>query len=152
MYKELLTGVAEWMKENSLQMQPPGRETDIEDARARARAVLGAELPEEYCRLLRETDGLDANGLVLYATRTSPIAGHHDRFITGIVEANEGWRDLEDNRNYLFFGDSGMSLFAYHLGEKRYQILDRSSGSLIEAVQGFDELVARALEENRPNE
>ena len=152
MYKQLLTGVAEWMRTNSLQMQPPGRETDIEDVRARARAQLGAELPEEYYTLLRETDGLDANGLVVYATRTSPIAGHADRFIEGFVEANLGWRDLADNQSYLFFGESGMSLFAYHLVDRRYQVLDRSSGSLVEAVAGFDELVARALEENRPSE
>lgn len=152
MYKELLTNVAAWMKANSLQMQPPARETDVLDLRARARAELGAELPEEYCALLRETDGLDANGLVVYATRTSTIAGHDDRSIEGFVEANLGWRDLEDNRNYLFFAESGISLFSFHLGDRRYRVLDRSSGSLVEEVVTFDELVAHALEENRPGE
>jgi hypothetical protein len=150
MYQQLLADVKGWLAANALQAQPPARERDVEDLRERARAELGAEVPEAYCDLLRQADGLDANGLVLYASRTSPVAGREDLSIQGFVDANLAWWDLEANRRYLCFGESGLSRFALDREDGRYRVLDRSSDSVVEDVASFEELVSRALEESRP--
>ena len=52
---------------------------------------------------LRAQDGLNHNGLFIYASETVPFVGATDVMLQGIVEANLDWRD--SFRAYLIFGE-----------------------------------------------
>jgi hypothetical protein len=130
--------------------QPPATAEEVRALRARARKELGVELPDAYCELLGMVDGLDSNGMVIYGCRTACIVGYDDRWIQGIVDANLIWWELEAHKEYLFLGDSGISLYTLQLPDRKYQLQDRPSGSVLEEFASFEELLYRALEENRP--
>lgn len=145
MYEQLLTRVGEEQARYGERSQPPCTEERLERLRRRALEELNAEVPEEYAAFLRAQDGLNHNGLFIYASETSPVAGGTDATIEGFVEANLGWRDDEFFNDYLVFGEGNMDLYVRHLPTGEYQVIDRTPGNLIEAPPSFDQLIAAAL-------
>ncbi|HEX8119397.1 MAG TPA: YrhA family protein [Pyrinomonadaceae bacterium] len=145
MYEQLLTQVGAEQAKYGERSQPPCAEGRLERLRLRAREELGAELPEEYADFLRAQDGLNHNGLFIYASETSPVAGGADATIQGLVEANLDWRDDEHFNNYLVFGEGNMDIYVRHLPTGAYQTLDRTPGNLIETHPSFQHLLAAAL-------
>jgi hypothetical protein len=144
-YREVLEEIRRTMAADGFRMQPPATDAEVSALEKEAEAQLGASVPAEYRAFLRTCNGLDWNGLLIYAASKVPIAGRADRFITGFLEANLAWRESEPHRQYLFFGDSGISRYVLDLKQSRYAILDRQSDTLIEMVPSFEELMARAL-------
>jgi hypothetical protein len=145
MYEQLLTQVGAEQAKYGERAQPPCTEERLDGLRRRARQELGAEVPEEYAAFLRAQDGLNHNGLFIYASETSPVAGAPDAAIEGLVEANLGWRDDEHFNNYLVFGEGNMDLYVRHLPTGDYQVIDRTPGNLIETHPSFNQLLAAAL-------
>ncbi len=145
MYEQLLTRVGEEQARYGERSQPPCTEERLERLRRRALEELNAEVPEEYAAFLRAQDGLNHNGLFIYASETSPVAGGTDATIEGFVEANLGWRDDEFFNDYLVFGEGNMDLYVRHLPTGEYQVIDRTPGNLIESHPSFDQLIAAAL-------
>lgn len=99
-------------------------------------------------------NGLDSNGLTIYASETTSIAGYEhrkDMNIDGIVEANLAWWDSDAHRGYLFFGDGNISRYALHLPQEEYRILDRQTDTVLESVPTFEHLLCQALRDHRPN-
>jgi hypothetical protein len=145
MYQRLLDELEAERARYGGHRQPPCPEDRLTRLRQRVREELGAELPDEYAALLRSQDGVNYNGLFIYASETTRIVQARDASIQGIVEANLGWRDDERLRAYLVFGDGNMDLYARHLPTGAYHVLDRVPGNLIESYPSFEELLAAAL-------
>jgi hypothetical protein len=152
MYQQLLQEHIDDKKSYGESPQPPATATDLEQLRDRAKRELDAELPDAYCELLQVTNGLDSNGLVIYGSRTAPVVGYEKKNLSveGLVEANLGWRDHPSHKRFVFFAESGSSLYGYDTDKRNYKILDRQSGTEMEDLPSFDELISRALEENHP--
>lgn len=127
------------------QRQTPCTDDQLEQLRQRVREQLGAELPDEYAAFLRTQDGLNHNGLFIYASETAPVVGARDATIQGIVEANLVWRDVEQMVTYLVFGEGNMDLYVRHLPTGAYQVIDRVPGNLVETYGSFEQLLAAAL-------
>ena len=85
------------------------------------------------------------NGLFLYGTDGDPALKNPSALKNSFVENNLDWRSDEKRKKYLIFGDSDISLYAYNLVEKRYELQDRSSGTVLMTFETFDALVAEAL-------
>jgi hypothetical protein len=145
MYEQLLTQVGAKQAKYGEQSQPPCTEERLGRLRRRVREEIDAELPEGYADFLRTQDGLNHNGLFIYASETSPVVGAKDATIEGIVDANLGWRDDEHFNDYLVFGEGNMDLYVRHLPTGEYQVIDRTPGNLIETQPSFDQLLAAAL-------
>lgn len=126
-------------------LQPPATEAALERLQQRAQEELGASVPEHYLDFLRVTDGLNWEGLFVYASGKNSIAGKPSVFMHSFVDDNLDWRSYAPHRNYLFFGDGDISLFAYNLTERRYEIQDRPSGTVISAFDTFDAMFTQAL-------
>lgn len=152
MYQQLLQEHIDRKKFYDELPQPPATAAQLQDLRDRARKELGADLPNEYYELLGKTNGLDSNGMGIYASETTPIVGYEDknRLIEGMVDATLGWWSFEPHKQYLFFGESGMGLYTLDLKDGKYKQLDRASADVLEEFDTFGELIRRGLEENRP--
>jgi hypothetical protein len=112
---------------------------------------LYCEAPDQYIEFLRITNGLDFNGLTIYAAEKSPLVGYEhmrERDMEGFVDANLAWRGYEPHEDYLFFAQASISLYAYNLVDLRYEERDRECGELIKVVPDFDHLIARALSDS----
>ena len=81
----------------------------------------------------------------VYASVTSHLVGHEEKVIEGFVEANHLWRSYAPHKQYLFFGESGTSLYAFNPVKSRFELQDRSTGVVLETWGTFDELMASAL-------
>ncbi|MEK3889368.1 YrhA family protein [Bacillus sp. FSL K6-3431] len=92
----------------------------------------------EYESLLKETDGLDFNGLVIYNARA-------DDKNNGLIAANEIWYENEWQRSYLFFGDSSISWYCLDIDNNYFLELDKPSGDIMEQYNSFNEMIKNAM-------
>lgn len=146
MYQELVARVAIKRREDPrTDIQPPATEESLARLRQRARDEMGAELPEGYLDFLRLTDGLNWEGLFIYASDRNPVVGKPTVFMHSFVEDNLDWRSYEPHKNYLIFADGDISLFVYNLVLGRYEHQDRSSGTVLRTYDTFDALITEAL-------
>jgi hypothetical protein len=97
---------------------------------------------EEALDFLRVTDGLNWDGLFIYASASDSVDGNPAVLIHSFVVDNLDWRSYERRRNCLIFADSDISLYALNLVIGRYEVQDRSSGTVMET---FDVLITEAL-------
>lgn len=126
-------------------IQPPASEAALERLQQRAQEELGASLPDGYLDFLRVTDGLNWEGLFVYASGKTPVIDKPTVFMHSFVDDNLDWHSHAPHQNYLFFADSDISLYVYHLAKRRYEILDRPSETLIQTFETFDAMLAEAL-------
>lgn len=145
MYDTLLDRIAKKMRSYGENLQPPVPPESLKSLENRVQLKLGCDLPWQYASFLTKANGLDWNGIVVYASDRMPVVGYVDRFIEGFVEANLDFRDHEPMSDYLVFADDGVALFTYHISISRYEVITRVGLTLLEAVNGFDALVANAL-------
>jgi hypothetical protein len=150
MYQNLLDEVTQWRKTEGLKIQPPASEQQIELLRRRAAAELDYQIPEHYVGFLRVLNGLNSNGLVLYASETTPMAGREGKVIEGLVEANLLWRDAPSHQSFVFFGEGNISRYAFNQAQSEYQVLDFQTDTLVDSVSSLEQLLAVALREHRP--
>jgi len=146
MYQQLLARLRAAQATYGEQSQPPCTDERLAHLRRRVRDELGTDLPDEYAAFLRTQDGLNHNGLFIYASETTPIVGTAGATIQGIVEANQIWRDDERLTRYLIFGDGNLDLYARHLPTGEYHVVDRVPGNLVATYPSFEQLIAAALE------
>mgnify|MGYP001557784141 CR=1 FL=1 len=91
------------------------------------------------------TNGLDWNGVVIYASDTVPIVGHPDRHIPDLVEINLNYRDDPRFADLLVIGSNGMDIYTYRISKGVYEVYDEVPHELVDTVPTFDELTAKAL-------
>lgn len=147
MYQDLVARIASKRRADlGSDIQPPATEASLAHLRQRTHDDLGAELPEGYLNFLRLTDGLNWEGLFIYASDRNPVVGKPTVFMHSFVEDNLDWRSYEKRKNYLIFADGDISLYAYNLVEKRYELQDRSSGTVLSTYGTFEEMITEALQ------
>ena len=149
LYRELSSSLQADAAEFGDELQLPASEADANRIRTEARRELGAGLPEAYVSLLRYADGLDYDGNVIFASRRGPLAGHPDRTIEGVVEANLDWRDLnpEDYSGLLVLGEANGTQLVQDLVTGRFQVLDPVGFTVFEEFETFEELVHHVFTE-----
>ena len=145
MYQELLKRVAEEQRRFGSGLQPPSSGEQIQGLIERSRKELHTEPPVEYLNSLRLTNGLDWNGVVIYASDTVPIVGHPDRPIPDLVEMNLNYRDDPRFEDLLVLGSNGMDLYTYRISKGEYEVIDEVPHELVETIPTFDELMTKAL-------
>lgn len=114
--------------------------------RSRAKHELGHEIPDEYAALLATCNGLDWNGLVVYASERTRIVGYSDRFVEGFVEANRDHREFEPMKDFLVFADDGTVVYTYCISRNKFQEVTSVGLSVLEEFDTFDDLLRNALE------
>jgi hypothetical protein len=146
MYEAVLAEIQVRMEEDGDALQPPAGEAAVQALVARTRAELKAELPEPYAHFLRRHNGLDWNGLVVFATEPSPIVGYADRTIAGFIETNLARRDIAELRDYLIFASTGDEEYCLAVPSKKFVMLDAVSTDEIETYASFGVMLAAALQ------
>ena len=82
-------------------------------------------IPSVFVNILEITNGIDNNGTVLYATERTLINGYEDRYIDGLLEANEEWHTSTDFAAYIFYADSEQYLFVQNIQTKLFSFHPR---------------------------
>ncbi|MEK5211762.1 MULTISPECIES: YrhA family protein [Bacillus] len=118
-------------------------------------AVLGKfpvnEIPLEYKKFLQTVNGLDFNGLVIYGLDQELLREENDEEVYGFIETNEQWHENDEQKKYLFFGDSDTAWYCLDVIENEYLELDKPSGTLMNKFDDFNAMLADALKVSLDN-
>ncbi|AOA54391.1 MULTISPECIES: YrhA family protein [Bacillus] len=118
-------------------------------------AVLGKfpvnEIPLEYKKFLQTVNGLDFNGLVIYGLDQELLREENDEEVYGFIETNEQWHENDEQKKYLFFGDSDTAWYCLDVIENEYLELDKPSGTLMNKFNDFNSMLADALKVSLDN-
>ncbi len=144
-YRELLRRVEDQARGYGDTLQAPCDGARLARLRERVRNELRSGLPEEYAGFLRLTDGMNWNGLYVYPSETSPIAGHPEHVLAGIVETNLDLREGDRFDDLLVFAEDSLDVYARRVSTGEFMIFDRISHDPIEAAPSFDALMGAAL-------
>jgi hypothetical protein len=145
-YHQFLEIIAQEQQEFQQSMQPPCNPQKLIQLKEQVENQLNCTLPDGYIEFLSITNGLEWNGLQIFASETMPIVGYTDGKIPGFVDMNLLYRENEDCLDLLFFGESGIDSYVYCISAKQYQILDRVSLSLTETFDSFEMLIYEAFQ------
>lgn len=91
----------------------------------------------DYKDFFRLANGLDHDGLVIYNIISDDV--------DSIYYMNEVWWEVEENRRYLFLGNSDISFFCFDLVTSEFKVLDLPSGTLEETYTLFDDMLDKHL-------
>ncbi|WP_163113744.1 YrhA family protein [Bacillus velezensis] len=118
-------------------------------------AVLGKfpvnELPSGYKKFLQTVNGLDFNGLVIYGLDQELLREEKDEEVYGFFETNEQWHENDEQKKYLYFGDSDTAWYCLDVIENAYLELDKPSGTLMNKFNDFNAMLADALKVSLDN-
>lgn len=102
-------------------------------------------LPTQYLDFLKETNGLDFNGTVIYGVDNNILNENVNESNYGLIENNEIWYENEWQKEFLFIGDSNTSWYCIKIKENICMEQDKPSGSLIREYDDFNEMLEDAL-------
>jgi hypothetical protein len=109
----------------------------------KSRSELGLEPPDEYMSLLHQTDGVVANGLMIYGTVARSI---DDIEMPEVIAINQQRRSYDDAYKPFFqIGEIDDDIIAYHAAERVFGRIDRASGELCERAENLFSLIAPVL-------
>lgn len=111
----------------------------------KVKAVLNVDLPKGYAKILKQINGLEFNGFILYGIDQKLLSKQPNQSINGLIENNELWYENEWQKKYLFIGESSISWYVYDLEECQYVELDNPSGEENEVFSGLECMVDKIL-------
>ncbi|NMV97930.1 YrhA family protein [Bacillus velezensis] len=109
------------------------------------------EIPLGYKKFLQTVNGLDFNGLVIYGLDQELLREENDEEVYGFFETNEQWHENDEQKKYLFFGDSDTAWYCLDVIENAYLELDKPSGTLMNKFNDFNAMLADALKVSLDN-
>jgi len=131
-------------------LQPPASEEQVVRLLAMTTERLETELIVEYIDLLRVTNGIDENGLEVYATHTvrniaSDVIGR-ELMVDGFVEKNLELRgDYQHFVDFLVFASTTLYFHGMDLSTGKYWVLPKDSKTPSRVFSTFEELMIDAI-------
>ena len=126
-------------------VQPGADETRIAALRAALQREFGATLPDDYAALLRRSDGVDFDGLVLYGSWQSEANPGPGGFWQGLIAANKLWREGPGHEGYLVLGETDIDLFTVNLDGSGPVLRDKVSSDVNETFPSVGAAILRLL-------
>lgn len=127
------------------QVQAGADEARIATLRAALQREFGATLPDDYAALLRRSDGVDFDGLVLYGSWQSEATPGPAGFWQGVVAANRLWRQGPGHEKYLVLGETDIDLFTVDLDGTNPVLRDKVSSDVNETFPSVSAALQRLL-------
>ncbi len=145
MWTEILKQIEENLKKYGESLNSAASEIEIKYLIENVKKMFEVDLPEQYVKFLRTVDGLDFDGLTIYGVDQSLLETKPSEPVYGFIETNEVWYENEEQKKYLFFGDSDISWYCLNLSTGKYEVRDKPSGTVMEIYEDFDSMVKGAL-------
>ncbi|QHM88697.1 hypothetical protein DXY21_02771 [Bacillus velezensis] len=109
------------------------------------------EISSGYKKFLQTVNGLDFNGLVIYGLDEVFLEEENDEEVHGFIATNKQWHENDEQKKYLFFGDSDTAWYCLDVIENAYLELDKPSGTLMNKFNDFNAMLADALKVSLDN-
>lgn len=106
------------------------------------------DLPTEYGDFLKKVNGLEFNGFILYGIDDVFLEKKTNQHINGLISFNQIWYENEDQKKYLFLGESNISWYVYDTNNERYIELDNPSGREMVVFKELDKMLEKILSDS----
>lgn len=126
-------------------VQAGADEARIAALRGALRREFNATLPDDYIALLRRSDGVDFDGLVLYGSSQSEAAPGPAGFWQGMIAANRLWREGPGHEGYLVLGETDIDLFTVNLDGTMPVLRDKVSSDVNETFPSVGAAIQKLL-------
>ena len=140
-FEPWLAKVWDFRRGLDLTIPPPASETEVAELAGAAAQEFGYDLPNTYRAFLRRMDGMDTNGVNLFATRERRPGG----VVYGFLENNEALREGPDGDRYIWYGEESGTFFVHDLAAGDYRLIDGVSLDELEAYRTCDDLLVGAM-------
>ncbi len=121
----------------------PANAGDLAGVLNRVRDELGVEPPDDYMALLHQTDGVVADGVMIYGSKEREF---DDVEMPELVEINLRRRDYrEDLTGLLLLGEKDDDFIGYRVADSRYGWIDRVSGDFSDEAGDLHTLITLLL-------
>lgn len=106
---------------------------------------LNVEIPKEYLDIISKINGIEFNGFILYGVDEYLLEHQTNQSIYGLVDSNQIWYENEEQKKYLFLGESNISWYVYEYKNKCFIELDNPSGRESNKFNSFYEMFNKIL-------
>lgn len=108
---------------------------------------LNIELPKSYLDFLKNVNGIEFNGYIVYGIDEEFCVNLPKQHINGFISNNLDWYDNEWLKKFIFFGDSDISWYVFDTETNRYLELDKPSEEEMSAFSSFEEMIDKILDD-----
>ncbi len=102
-------------------------------------------VPKEYLDIISKINGIEFNGFILYGVDEYLLEHQINQSIYGLVDSNQIWYENEEQKKYLFLGESNISWYVYEYKKKCFIELDNPSGRESNKFNSFYEIFNKIL-------
>lgn len=148
MWEELLSDIKKIEEKYGDSLNAPASNEQIETFKKAVNAKFGHALPAQYINFLKNVNGLEFNGFIIYGVDSSLFEVQNEQTVYGYIDTNDIWYENEHQKQYMFFGESNISWYCFDLSNGVYVELDNPSGTLIHTYASFDLLLEKALKDS----
>lgn len=146
MWKEKISEIKKIEESYGDSLRRPATNNEIQKMQEAIHVQFGDfSLPNHYVDFLKNLNGLDFNGLVIYGVDELFLDNKMEEDIHGFLELNEIWHENEWQKQFLFFGDSDTAWYCYDLKKKIFVELDKPSGTVMDSFDNFQVMLEEAL-------
>ncbi|PGM95075.1 YrhA family protein [Bacillus cereus] len=145
MWKNLILEIEDILKSVNFNLNTPATDTEVHRLRERVKEKFNVDLPSEFEEFIKNVNGLDFGGLVIYGVDSFLLETKRNEPICGFIDTNEIWYENEFQKEYLFFGDSSIAWFCKNLSDSTYLELDKPSGTVMKTYNDFNTMLEEAL-------
>lgn len=148
MWKIKLEEIIEEKKLYGEQINSGASEVELAKFKLSVKEELQKDLPTEYSNVLKMVNGLEFNGFILYGIDEVLLEKKPNQHINGLISFNQIWYENEDQKKYLFLGESNISWYVYDTNNERYIELDNPSGQEMVIFKELDEILEKILSDS----
>lgn len=148
MWKDFIDKIKEEVGKYGEVLNEGADDTVVETLSREVKSRFALEVPQGYSDVLKYINGLEFNGYILYGIDEEIGNGCPEQPVHGIMEMNVIWHENEEQKIYLFLGESNISWYVYKADTDEYLELDNPSGSIVERYGSFVEMFGHMLEES----
>ncbi|WP_256379758.1 YrhA family protein [Butyrivibrio sp. WCD2001] len=122
------------------EINPPATEEGIKRLAEETKKRFQVEIPSEHIDFLKEMDGLEYNGCMIYGVDEELLEEIPDRTVYGLLEYND-MRSQGDKEKRLSFAESETLLYIYSFEDKSYYQLDNFLYKKLKKYNSYAEMI-----------
>ena len=145
MWEENLKKIIDEKKMYDEEVNLGASKEEIDKLIVEAKEKLSVEIPKEYLDILSKVNGIEFNGFILYGVDKYLLEHEMNQSIYGLVDLNKIWYENEEQKKYLFLGESNISWYVYEYKNKIFIELDNPSGRESNKFNSFYEMFNKLL-------
>lgn len=146
MWREQVSQISQIREKRNRKLNAPANENELSRFRKSVVEKFGEDvLPQQYYEFLQTVNGIEWNGLRIYGIDHIFLDSRPINQVDGFFDANETWEQIKDEDELIFFGDSDIAWYCYHVSKRSFVELDKPSGDLMETFCDFDAMLESAF-------